>query len=94
MAVTVINRQKLVNFIALIGGFLASYFAQLWMFVLAFVLIFLFIRSGKPPEGGHSHPAREEAQFKRQQETTIVGFLFLLGAVLAFILNYSLVRWG
>lgn len=85
------NRQKITKFAALIAGFIASYLGQLWIFILAFVLLLLLIIGGKPTERDQTHPAREHAQQAHQQESTIAGFLFILGAVLAFIFKYYII---
>lgn len=73
-------------------GFVASYFALLWVFILSFLVLMILITTGKPkPESGYD-PVKDHFQQKRQQAGTIAGFLYILGAVLAFVLKYYILK--
>ena len=88
-----IKRQWIYLDAALLG-FAASYFALLWVFIVSFLVLMILITSGKPTAEERYDPVKEHFQQKRQQTGTIAGFFYVLGAILAFILKYYILKIG
>lgn len=84
------NKNNFLYLMALLSGFVASYFGLLWVFIAAFVVLIYLIVTGKPAEEEKYNPVKEHYQHQRHQLVTLLGFAFVLGAILAFVVRYFL----
>lgn len=87
-------RQKGIYLLAGILGFIASYFALIWLFFVSFAFLLLMILSDRPKESTPNNPVHSHRQHQAHQRLTIAGFAFLFGATAAFILKFSILGFG
>ena len=83
--------HKIIYSIAFVLGFIASYFAQIWLFFITFGFLLILITTGRPTGKEKYNPVRDHYQHQHQQFGTLAGFSFVFGTILAFLFKYFII---